>query len=92
MTAELATQLDRQQIVLALLYAAENPARVIEVCATAETSGDELTRTLADACGLSMFQADVILTMQVRRFSPHAVTQMRAELLDIDQAIDRLKG
>jgi uncharacterized protein Yka (UPF0111/DUF47 family) len=87
---EVENQQGRREVVQALIYAAEHSARVLEICSTAITSDDDLPRLLADACDLTVLQAEVILTMQVKRFSPHALLQMRAELLDIEHEIDRL--
>jgi DNA gyrase/topoisomerase IV subunit A len=89
---ELQNQKGRREMVNAFIYAAENAARVVEICSTTAASDEDLPRVLADACGLTMFQAEVILTMQVKRFSPHALLQLRAELVDIDEEIDRLSA
>lgn len=82
----------RQQMVSAMIYAAENAAQVIEICSTSSATGESIARRLADACGLTEFQADVILDMQVKRFSPLAIAEMRAQLVEDEHKIAELRA
>lgn len=90
--SELQDLVGRQQMVSAMIYAAENAAQVIEICSAPSRAGDNIARRLASACGLTEFQAEVILDMQVKRFSPLAVEGMRAQLEEDERIITRLRA
>lgn len=74
----------------AILLAAENAEQVMRVCSTAAagTAGD----ALAEDFGISDLQAQVILDMQVRRFTPESAAAVRAELAEVNQRIRDLEG
>jgi len=80
--------LERRRIVSLMLLAAEQAPRLVEVCAS--VSGDESSarRVLAEAFGVSEMDAQFILDMQVRRFTPPAIERTRSELADIDSQLD----
>jgi DNA gyrase/topoisomerase IV subunit A len=83
----------RRQILQALLFATENAIRIVEFCASSSPDAAVTARDLAEAFDITEFQADVILTMQVRRFSPHSVANVRAQLHDVESEIEQfLKG
>lgn len=80
----------RRQVVAVKLFAAENAARVMHACAAPSTDGPEAA--LVEAFGLSDFEAQVILDMQVRSFSPAQTNRLRAELADIDARIQEFEA
>jgi hypothetical protein len=88
---ELRNLVGRQQMISAMLFATENAARVIEICSAPPPADGDTVRALADACGLTDFQAEVILTMPVRRFSPDSVARMRDDLREVEISIDQLR-
>ncbi|UNK70285.1 hypothetical protein [Microbacterium sp. H1-D42] len=79
--------LGRRWIVGVMLMAAEQAPRILEVCAA--TPGDEkdLNRALREAFDIGEMDAEVILSMPVRRFAPVSVERIRAELADIEERL-----
>ncbi|MGM7668964.1 hypothetical protein [Microbacterium sp. A93] len=56
----------RRQILGAVLLAMENAPRVLQVCANASGDNDVVATALAAAFGISEFEAQIILDMQVK--------------------------
>lgn len=81
------TALIRRQIVGVLLLAAEQAPKVLQVCGEASGDDESLVRALAEAFHISEFEAGFIPDMQVRRFTPRAIEQLRTELTDIDRML-----
>lgn len=79
---------NRREIVVAVLFAAEHPGEILGICADVEDTVSAPSK-IADAFGFSTTQAEAILSMQVRRFTPYAIEQLRAELADIDAVLAR---
>ncbi|MER7795843.1 hypothetical protein [Microbacterium sp. NPDC096154] len=83
--------IDRARIVRAMLMAVENAPRLLEVCATADADDHaELVAAVADEFDIDSLEADVILNMRVRRFTPRDVAQLRSELDLFEQRIREL--
>ena len=62
------------------------------MCAAVSGDADEARSAVAAAFGVSDVAADAILALQVRRFTPRSIEQMRNELADYDRrlvALDR---
>jgi DNA gyrase/topoisomerase IV subunit A len=74
----------RREIVAATLFAAEHAEQVLAVCADVDGDEDAAAAAIAAAFGVNDIQARAILQMQLRRFTPHAIEQIRSELADID--------
>lgn len=74
-----------------MLYAAEHAAQVLQVCLATPPSDGGTVRALVDAFDLTEFQAEVILGMPMRRFSPASVAVIRSELVEIEGMIEQLR-
>ncbi len=74
-------------VVVAMLFAAENSADILQLCAAAEDDDSSLREAIMTAYGFDEVQADAILAMQVRRFTPRAIEQYRELLADLDERI-----
>lgn len=88
--SELESLKGRRQILHALLFSVDNAHAIIEFCASASPDAAIAADTVAGFFGITEFQAEVILDMPLRRFSPHAVASIRKELLDVESELDRL--
>lgn len=77
----------RKEIVVALLYAAEHAPELLRVCDSVDGDFSETRTAIAEAFAINEVQADAILNMQVRRFTPHALEQLRAELDEINAVL-----
>lgn len=89
--SELRNLQGRVQIIRALIYATEHASEVLSFCLSVSADHAVTARELADFCGVSEFQAEVILDMPVRRFSAHAVSNMRGELQAVEDQIRALE-
>ncbi|MBO1738534.1 hypothetical protein [Leifsonia sp. TF02-11] len=74
-------------VVVAMLFAAEHSADILALCASAEGDDSSLREAIMTAWGFDEVQADAILAMQVRRFTPRAIEQLRGLLADLDERI-----
>lgn len=75
----------RRWIVGLTLMAAERSQELFAVCAATQGDEKDLLRAVADAFGITELDADVILSMPVRRFSPASVRRLRAEFDDLER-------
>lgn len=80
----------RTEMVSAYITAVEDPEKLLRVCAT--VSGDRADERAAVAAEfeVSDMVADAILDLQVRRFTPRSIEQMRNELADYDRRLAEL--
>lgn len=86
-------QLDaRREILSAYVIALERSEELLRV--TARVSGDTASATdaVAEAFGVSDHAARAILDLQVRRFTPSAIAQIKQELAELDGQRDRLRA
>lgn len=74
-------------VVVAMLFAAEHSADILRLCAAAEGDDSSLREAIMTAYGFDEVQADAILAMQVRRFTPRGIEQYRELLADLDERI-----
>lgn len=77
-------ELIRRSIIAAMLHVAEHRSELFEVCAGVEGDASSANAAIREAFGFDEMQAEAILAMQVRRFTPRAIQQMRAELAEVD--------
>jgi DNA gyrase/topoisomerase IV subunit A len=77
----------RIAIVSAYIKALEDPEKLLRVCG--DVSGDvaEARAAVATAFDVSDVAADAILDLQVRRFTPRSVEQMRSELAEFNRRL-----
>lgn len=68
------------EILNACIRAVENPEKLFRVCANVSGGRDDERAAVAAAFEVSDVVADAILDMQVRRFMPRSIEQMRNEL------------
>ncbi|WP_258064123.1 low molecular weight phosphatase family protein [Rathayibacter sp. AY1E8] len=78
------------EIINACIRAIENPEKLFRVCASVSGGRDDERAAIAAAFGTSDVVADAILDMQVRRFTPRSIEQMRAELARYDRRLAEL--
>ncbi len=74
----------RIEIVSAYIKALEDPEKLLRVCANVSGDADEAREAVAAEFEVSDIAADAILALQVRRFTPMGIEQMRSELADFN--------
>lgn len=79
--------LARRHIIVAMLHAVEHQAELLHACATVDGDFASANAAIRKAFDVDAVQADAILSMQVRRFTPEAIQQMRGELSDVDAVL-----
>lgn len=79
--------LARRRIIVAMLHAAEHQDELLRACATVEGDAASANAAIRRAFDVDIVQADAVLSMQMRRFTPNAIKQMRAELSDVDAVL-----
>lgn len=77
----------RRWILRVMLMAAERSQELLKVCAATEGDERDLLRAVAEAFEISELDAEVILSMPARRFSPASVRRLRAELDEVDRQL-----
>lgn len=82
----------RRGVVAATLYAAEHAVEVVQICKAVDGDEFSLRTAIMVAFGFDEVQADAIVGMQVRRFTPRAIEQLRAHLSEIDDLISKSAG
>ncbi|WP_454109404.1 hypothetical protein [Leifsonia shinshuensis] len=82
----------RRVVVAATLHAAEHAVDVIQICQAVDGDESSLRTAIMARFGFDEVQAGAVVSMQVRRFTPHATEQLRAELADMDELIHKLAG
>ncbi|MCI0155727.1 hypothetical protein KNO15_03325 [Leifsonia shinshuensis] len=74
-------------VVEAMLFAAQHRTDLLELCAAVEGDDSSLRDAIMTTFGFDEVQADAILAMQVRRFTPRAIERYRALLAELDERI-----
>lgn len=92
MTEDRENLLARRQIVSALLLALENVDKLLDVCAKVQGGVAETQAAVAEAFDVGEIEANAILALQVRRFTPHSIEQIREELAEIDRRLSEETG
>jgi hypothetical protein len=77
----------RTEIVSAYIRAVENPEKLFRVCANVSGGRDDERAAVAAEFEVSDVVADAILDLQVRRFTPRSIEQMRNEPADYDRRL-----
>ncbi len=60
---------------------------LLRVCAAATGEASEARLAVEEAFGLSPVAADAVLALQVRRFTPTALVQIRQELVEVNRQL-----
>lgn len=69
----------RLEILDALCLAVDQPERVLEIAMRTTGSDEDVVDALAESFGMSLDGAHAVLEMQVLRFSPTRIQQLRDE-------------
>jgi DNA gyrase/topoisomerase IV subunit A len=80
----------RREIVAAYIVAIEHREDLFRLVEGAPDDIDATTRVISEAFGVSDIAARAIQDLQVRRFTPQSIAQMREELVALDQHLARL--
>ncbi|MBO0984994.1 hypothetical protein [Rathayibacter sp. SD072] len=80
----------RTEIVNAYIRAVEDPEKLFRVCANVSGDRDDERAAVAAAFEVSDVVADAILDLQVRRFTPRSIEQMRNELANYNLRLAEL--
>lgn len=78
------------EILNAYIRAIENPEKLFRVCANVSGGRDDERAAVAAEFEVSEVVADALLDMQVRRFTPRSVEQIRNELARHDRRLAEL--
>lgn len=81
--------LARREILRAYLTVLERTGELLQVCASVEGDAAAARSAVIDAFRVSDLAADAILNLQVRRFTPAAVEEIRMELGGLDRILSR---
>ncbi|WZH37851.1 MAG: hypothetical protein PIR02_04115 [Microbacterium enclense] len=77
----------RADILRAYLAVLEDPEKLLRVCAGVPGDADDARDAVASAFGVGEIAAMAILDLQVRRFTPRAIEQIRSELADHERRL-----
>ncbi|PVW03004.1 hypothetical protein DEA06_14670 [Microbacterium sp. Gd 4-13] len=77
----------RREILLAYVTVLDRAEELLRVCAAAIGEATEARLAVEDTFGLSPVAADAVLALQVRRFTPTSLEQIRQELVDVDRQL-----
>lgn len=77
----------RTEIVSAYIRAIENPEKLLRVCGNVSGGRDDESAAIAAEFEVSDVVANAILDLQVRRFTPRSIEQMRNELAHYDRRL-----
>lgn len=73
-----------RHIIVAMRHAAEHQDELLRVCASVDGDIPSAKAAIRQAFDVDEMQADAILSMQVRRFTPEAIQQLHRELSDVE--------
>lgn len=79
--------LARREILAGYVVALERTDELLRVCASVSGDNTDARDAVVAAFDVSEIVADAILGLQVRRFTPAALTGIREQLADIDQRL-----
>lgn len=82
----------RREILIAYVTVLDRANELLHMCAAATGGADQLRLAVEEAFGLSPVAADAVLALQVRRFTPSALEQIRQELVDVDRQVAEAVG
>lgn len=86
--SELQELLGKRQMLTAMVLAAEHRETVMNICATINGEASDVVQALGNELGVNGFQAQVILDMQLKKFTPAAVAVVRSELEIVDARLN----
>jgi DNA gyrase/topoisomerase IV subunit A len=80
----------RREILKASVLAVEDPDEVLRLCAALEPdAGDEaLVASIAARFDLDEVAAQAVAHLQLTRFTPRRIAQLREELADLERMLD----
>lgn len=81
----------RKKAVEAKLRAISELPLLLEVCTNSNGDMAETRTAVAERFRISDWEAEVMLSMQVSRFTPVSVEELRAELAEVTSAIEELR-
>lgn len=79
--------LARREILAGYVVVLERTDELLRVCASVSGDSADARDAVVAAFDVSEIVADAILGLQVRRFTPAALTGIREQLADIDQRL-----
>lgn len=84
MTDDERNLLARREILVAYTAVLDRLDELLEVCSAVTGDTDDLRRAVEEAFDLSPIQADAILAIQVRRFTPNERRKLEEELVELE--------
>lgn len=84
--------LTRRQILRDYVTVLERTGELLHVCASVDGDAAAARSAVAEAFGVSEIAADAILHLQVPRFTPAAMVEIRQELDDLDRLLRQIDG
>ncbi|WP_344054924.1 hypothetical protein [Microbacterium lacus] len=81
--------LARREILRAYLLVLERAGELLQVCASVDGDAAAARSAVIEAFGVSEIAADAILHLQVRRFTPAAIEEIRNELSGLDPRLSQ---
>lgn len=79
--------LTRREILRGYVTVLERPGELLHVCGSVDGDAAAARTAIAEAFGVGDIAAEAILHLQVRRFTPAALHEIRAELEDLDDLL-----
>lgn len=92
MTEDRQNQLAQREMLVAYLEVLDRLGELIEVCSAVEGDYEELRRAVQEAFALSPTAAEVVLSLQVRRFTPNERQKIRDALAELDLWLEQNSG
>lgn len=77
----------RREILLAYVTVLGRTDELLQVCAATTGDAKELQLAVEAAFGLSPLAAHAVVALQVQRFTPGALKQIRQELADVERHV-----
>ncbi|GEP49162.1 hypothetical protein FVP74_11885 [Microbacterium saccharophilum] len=77
----------RREILRGYVTVLERAGELLQVCASVDSDAAAAGSAIAEAFGVSDTASDAILHLQVRRFTPTALEEIRNELDDLERLL-----
>lgn len=79
--------LARREILRGYLTVLDRASELLQVCASVDGDAAATRSAVIEAFGVSELAADAILHLQVRRFTPAAIEEIREEVDDLERLL-----